>query len=460
MTLPAHSLDAIDPVSLDVPVSRQHRVAAVFFVTFAFAYADRQVLGLLYEPIRLAFDFTDTQANLLEGYAFALFYSLAAVLLGRLVDTANRRNLMVAAVLVWSAATICCGFAQTFKQLFAARVGVGVGEACLGPAILSMIGDYFPPTRRARVIGLTAAATLVGSSLARIGGGLLLDHFQRQGFVDLPLFGELAPWRAVFVLIGIPGVIVAALLLTVREPQRRGHEAVALSRGSSVRASTAFLEPSQDGRRLGWLLAHRGLLPRIYLAFGLFTSCNAAIMKYGPIHLIRHFALPPGSVNARVGVIMLLLGGSAAWAGGWCSDRLFKRWGAEARVLIAQAGLIGTLPLFVMPVIATAAAGLALLSILVFFATAGVGAGIALVHDLVPSNLRGRATAVYSLTINLVGSVGPLAAAMASDRLFGGPQHIMEGVDLVVAPLMLATFLMLLSLRKSPGIRYNSDPVR
>ena len=149
-------------------------VVAILIATAVLSYTDRQVLSLLVDPIRGELGISDTQVSLLLGTAFAVVYGIAGIPLGVLADRTSRRNLIFAGVLVWSCGTLACGFSHSFGQLFAARIVVGLGEAVLSPAAISLISDYFPPSRRGTAVGffLSGIAMGIGAAIL-IGGGVL-----------------------------------------------------------------------------------------------------------------------------------------------------------------------------------------------------------------------------------------------------------------------------------------------
>ena len=193
----------------------------VFTLALIVSYTDRQVLNLLVDPVRTDLKISDTQISLLQGAAFALFYATAGVPLGRLADVLPRRAVIISGVLAWSASTFACGLAASYGQLFLARLCVGVGEAALLPAALSILADYFPPSRRGTAIGVIIIGAAVGSAVANIIGGLMFAAVRAGDFNWVPGIAGVSAWRAVFYLISAPGALIALLILTVREPARR-----------------------------------------------------------------------------------------------------------------------------------------------------------------------------------------------------------------------------------------------
>lgn len=177
-------------------------VVAILFVGYCFSAIDARVLTLMVGPIQADLGLSDFEMGLLQGFAFAILYSIAALPIGRFVDRTRRRSaLIVWGVAFWSLMTALCGFATSFIALFVARVGVGVGEATLSPTAYSLISDYFERKRRALAISFYAIGYPIGGGLALLIGGWLLTHFTRQDGLTLPWLGQFAPWQAVFLCV-------------------------------------------------------------------------------------------------------------------------------------------------------------------------------------------------------------------------------------------------------------------
>src|ERR1700726_4429522 len=225
------NMRSMQPVAEEGPYPRRSyawSVVAILIATAVLSYTDRQVLSLLVDPIRGELGISDTQVSLLLGTAFAVVYGIAGIPLGFLADRTSRRNLMFAGVLVWSCGTLACGFSQTFGQLFAARIVVGLGEAVLSPAAISLISDYFPPSRRGTAVGFFLSGIAMGSGAAiLIGGGVM--HAVESGALAATALASEAPWRTVLLMIGGPGLLWALVILLIREPIRRATETVPVS---------------------------------------------------------------------------------------------------------------------------------------------------------------------------------------------------------------------------------------
>ena len=193
----------------------------LLFLAYVLSFLDRNILSLLVGPIREQFGISDFQYSLLAGAAFALVYSFASLPLGLLADRYSRKLIVAASVAFWSLATAAGGLANGVGQLFASRMAVGAGEAGLAPPAYSIITDSYRPAHFGYAMSFYKTGVRVGGGFALVIGGLLIDYYTRIGPVDLPLIGTLQPWQATLVTVGLPGVLLALLLLTMVEPKRK-----------------------------------------------------------------------------------------------------------------------------------------------------------------------------------------------------------------------------------------------
>ena len=192
--------------------ARAWATVAILMVAYVLSFVDRQILNLLVEPIRRDLAINDTQMSLLMGLSFALFYTVCGIPLGRVADTRSRRGLIAVGILFWSAATAACGMAKMYWQFLLCRIGVGVGEAALSPAAYSLIADSFPAERRATAISVYSMGVYLGSGLAFLVGGLVIQFASAQGDVTLPVLGEVRPWQLIFLILGVAGVFFTLLM--------------------------------------------------------------------------------------------------------------------------------------------------------------------------------------------------------------------------------------------------------
>ena len=193
-------LDAEGRQSVNPVVAYPHPVYAwyvisIFYLAYTLAFIDRIIVSFLVGPIRADFNITDFQFSLISGLAFAIFYATLGIPIARLADTRNRRNIITVGITIWSLMTAICGLTSNYWQLFLARLGVGVGEATLSPAAISMISDYFPKERRALPINIYSAGVQGGAGLANIFGGLIVGYAMAGGIQEMALFGDMRAWQ-------------------------------------------------------------------------------------------------------------------------------------------------------------------------------------------------------------------------------------------------------------------------
>ena len=358
---------------------------ALFGVAAVLSYTDRQILSLLVDPIRGDLGISDVQISILQGAAFAVLYSFIGLPLGRIADLVPRRALLVFAVVLWSLGTILCGLAHSFTALFAARLLVGVGEAALAPAAMSLIGDYFAPSRRALPTGVFFTGMIIGGGSAVAIGGFLLGAAQHALFVHVPLLGGLAPWRTVLAVLGVAGLGLALFFFTVREPDKR-HATL-----SDLRAHLFSVGEVTGALRSQWTV----LLP-LYAAMAIGSIVDYAIMSWMPALLSRRFALTPTEIGATLGAVAIAAGLIGTPLGGLVADWTAQRFGPLTRIrlcgFIMLAGVLG-IPAGILPT-ATATLASAFAWTLVS-ATAGT-IGIATTLDLLPQESRGLGTATIA----------------------------------------------------------------
>src|SRR5271156_1243704 len=196
---------------------------AVLMLMYIFSFIDRTTISLIVEPMKRDLHISDTQMGMLQGLAFALLYTFLGLPIARLSDRHSRRAIIAAGVFIWSIMATLCGLARSATQLFVARIGVGVGEAALSPAAYSIITDSFPRASLGSAFGVYNIVITIGAGTALLLGGIVVGAVSHAGAnYTLPLFGEVRAWQMVFIVTGAPGILLPLLLLTFREPKRRG----------------------------------------------------------------------------------------------------------------------------------------------------------------------------------------------------------------------------------------------
>lgn len=403
--------------------SRAWWAVAVFALGAILSYTDRQILSLLVDPIRGDLHISDTQISLLQGLAFALIYSIAGLPLGRLADILPRRSVILAGVLVWTVATVACGLSRSFSALFLARVFVGVGEAALAPAAMSMIADLFAPHRRGTAVGVFIMGMVVGGGVALGIGGSLLEAARGGLFSGVPILGAVPPWRAVLLVLGAPGLIIALLLLTVREPARRP--------GSGESAPRRYSLPEVARE----LVSRRGVAFPLLAAMALMSVGDFSLLNWTPALLSRNYRLSAGEIGALLGALVVVTGVAGTVLGGLLSDRRAKSGGPRARIVAAAISATVALPLAFMAATFSVWQVLALLAWWNLFSSAAGTIGITALQEAVPNEIRGVGISLVSFG-NIFGGLGlgTMTTALVTDRVFHDPMRVAASLSLVVGP--------------------------
>ncbi len=420
-------------------------VVGILTLAYTVSFIDRQILNLLVEPIRADLQITDTQVSLLQGLAFAIFYSVLGVPIARLADRGNRRNIIAAGIFLWCLATATCGLARNFVQLFLARIGVGVGEAALSPPAYSMIADYFPPNQLARATGAYALGVYSGAGIAMLVGGAVIQMITAAGPVSLPIVGDMRPWQLAFIAVGLPGLLVGALMFTIKEPRRRGTtEAVESSAGR-----VPFKEVLQ------FMGTEWRFFVSIFSGLSLIGMVIVAILSWMPTYFIRLHDWSASDVGYRYGLVLLLFGTSGSFLGGWMADFLTSRGFRNAPVLTAAGVSALALPFAVaMALLSSDMWSLAALIPATFLLASPVGLTSAAVQLVTPNRMRAQVTAIYFLVVALIGSgFGPLTVAICTDFLFADDMAVGKSIALVCGVLTpLGVLFLFLGLRRPSSL--------
>jgi MFS family permease len=379
---------------------------------------------LLVEPIKRDLLLSDTQVSLLQGLAFAIFYVLFGLPFGALVDRSNRRIILVAGVALWSATTMACGLASTFAELFAARAGVGIGEACLAPAAYSLIADYFRPAARGRAMGVYNIANYIGAGASLLIGGIVISLVGHAGAATLPLAGDVANWKAVFFIVGAPGLAVALWLLTVREVPRK-------QTGGVMRRGGALTD----------FYTHLRQHPTAYLSLYTVSTMTAFVgltfAAWGPTFFIRQFGVPPAQVGLHLGAVTTIAGVLGSLLSGVLSDWLIRRGHPVGRFLVPLVWwpiAIVTLPLIAMA--RSEPVALANMAALTFGSGIGLASVPPMIQDITPNRLRGQATAMHFIFSGLLGmGVAPTLIALVTDHVFHDPRALSASLLVVLLPV-------------------------
>ena len=399
----------------------------VFCIAAVLSYSDRQILSLLVDPIRADLHATDVQIGLLQGAAFALIYAVAGIGLGRAADTLPRRWVIVAGVVVWSLATLACGYADSFWALFAARAGVGIGEAALAPAAMSILTDSFPARRRGAGLGAFLMGMIIGGGVALALGGVILEAAASGALRGVPILGDLAPWRCALVILGLLGFPIALLAATVAEPARRH-----LMRGEDSKPAT--LAQAASGL---WSMRQR-LVP-LYAAMGLASLSDFAILNWVPTLLTRRFGLGVAEIGSVLGLAVIIGGVLGSFGVGVVADRMVRGGGPGARLRLALWTMIVGVGATLVVIAPAPPLVFALAGLWIFASTSGQSLGMTYIQEIVPGDVRGVSVSIVSLLNIGVGlALGAALPALILEHVLHDPKAVGAAVTIVALPCALA----------------------
>jgi len=403
---------------------------AILMVAYVLSFVDRQILNLLVEPIRRDLAINDTQMSLLMGLSFALFYTVCGIPLGRVADTRSRRGLIAVGILFWSAATAACGMARMYWQFLLCRIGVGVGEAALSPAAYSLIADSFPAERRATAISVYSMGVYLGSGLAFLVGGLVIQLASAQGEVTLPLLGEVRPWQLIFLILGAAGVTFTLLMMAVKEPARRGA-------GAGVAVPLSEVGRYIRANRRTVLLHNFGFAGLAFAGYG-----SAA---WVPTFYIRTYGWDASQVGIVYGSIVAVFGCLGIVFGGRLADWMAKRGRSDANMRVGLYAALGALPMVVLfPLMDSAFWASVLMAPTVFCLSMPFGVAPAAIQEIMPNSMRGQASAIYLFVITLFGlGVGPTAVALVTDFVFADDAALRYSLLIVTTLAVLMSITLL-----------------
>jgi MFS family permease len=410
----------------------QWYLTGILTLVYMLNFVDRGALNIIVEPVRQDLGITDVQMSLLIGFSFVTLYSVMSIPAGYVADLVSRRLMIAGAVVFWSGAALVSGFAGSYWQLFAGRVGLGAGEACFPPAAYSMLKDGVEEKSRGRAFSIYQAGLPLGTGLGALIGGSIFAAAAAGHFRGLPLLGHLKPWQMVIALPGLFGILVALLLLTVKEPPR------------PVAASA---DKATFGEAFAYLFANW----RVYIiVFGAVVTVSLGTTGWAAwmaASLGRTWGLSPGTIGKTVGLMGLVLFPVAAFSLGYLMDLGKRKGRLEAPFWVAIGGCLLNLgpALFILHAPSLKAMWIAYgLSIL--FTTSGVqiACGVTLA-SVTPGRLMGKMTSFYYLTSNMLAAgVGPTLYALVSQYGFSGPRAMPQAMTLCYAVLMSLTVVLLL----------------
>lgn len=422
----------IENSSIYPPSSVGWRAVAILLVLYILSYADRKMLSLMIIPIQNDLGISDFQFGLLQGFAFSLLYALAGIPIGRLVDRYPRRLIVYIGVTFWSLATAMSGFSQNFLTLLLARFGIAVGEATLSPSSYSMISDLFPKGKLSTALSVYGLGVTVGSSLAFIVGGSIITLVATTGDVNLGWFGEFRAWQLAFIVVGLPGLLLAFLIFAFPEPVRTGRKSQA-SKGRS------------RGELLNFMAEHRRFLICHFGSFSAIGLMAFSVSSWAPAFYGRQFGWTPLQIGTALAIYTGVFGTLGALAGGRIVDLFVRRGVEDAHLRVVAWSVACAAPFGIAAfLVQSPIYSIALLCIMNFFLMFFSGPGIGALQIVTPNELRGQMSAIYLFVVSLVGlGVGPVAVGAITDFGFGDPAKVGWSIATLVGSGGISAILLL-----------------
>ncbi|MEZ0135365.1 spinster family MFS transporter [Novosphingobium sp. NRRL B-2648] len=384
----------------------------VLTLTYTASFVDRQVLNLLVAPLKTDFGLSDTRLSLLQGVAFTAAYILFSPLFGRLADTGSRKRILIGGSILWSLGTSLCGLARGYWQLFFARAAVGGAEASVTPAAWSIIADSFPTRMIPRAFSIFLMGPYIGGGLALIFGGLLLEAAQGWDLSAVPYLGALRPWQVVFLVAGIPGVLIALMMLRIREPVRK------LAPRDSAQMPFAQVWRTFTDRRDFYGNFYAGMASLVIVLY--------AFPAWMPAMLMRRFGASAATVGVQYGVAVLVTGSIGVLAGPMVADWLRRRGHHDALMRVPFFAALALIPISLALAFAPSYEFAMVVATLASFtyslpqALASSGLQMA-----TPNRMRGISSSVYVFVASVMGlGAAPTIVALLTDHVFADERSV------------------------------------
>ena len=385
--------------SKPLPQRRAWKAVAILSGFYAIAMLDRVILSMMIGPIKTDLGINDFQVGLLIGLSFALTYVICGIPCGLLADRYPRKWIILAGLLIWSVATIGCGFTGGFLSLFLMRMIVGIGEAALSPAAIPLIADMFPPEKRSLPLSLYQAATHVGSAVALISGGLLIDSLSHASARFALLGHSFYGWQMVFFIVGMPGCLLGLLAIGLPEPRRHASPLTPKSAPS----------PSPPPRVWPFIVRHKRLFFFFILAFAANVTVTYAFAYWSAEHLYRKLGWSKSEIGLTLGLLLLVPPFISHAITGTLVDRMTARRVDDAPLRLFFWMAIVSLPFGILAY-ATASPVLAIASLIALklFLIPSLGFATTSLQLFTPTRLRGRVTGLFLSFVNFAGlAIGP-----------------------------------------------------
>lgn len=405
----------------------------VLSLVYALNFLDRSLIYILFTPIKREMSLTDLQLALLGSTSFVIFYTLLGIPFGRLADRVNRKRMIAVGLAIWSFFSGLTGFADGFWEIFSCRVMVGVGEATLDPAALSLLSDYFPLRLRATISAIYSSGIAAGGGIAFFLGGWIGGTFG---------------WRWAFYLLGFPGLLLCLFVLGLREVQRGRTEVETNTiTDDAPKELTGGAAMTND-----WRILFKSVPLRFHcLGYALFALAANSLTMWGPSFFTRVHGMDIATIGFMAGTLAVAGGVPGTILGGYVADRFRKR-GRGGRMLFTACGALAAIPLWLILLFSNTPALLIIAAFIMYgVALMWLGPAAADVHDIVGPQLRGLGIGVYFFTVNVIGyGIGPPIIGKVNDLLGVAADPQQMRYALLIAPLacLCSALLLLIGSRK------------
>ena len=418
---------------------KKHSYSAVAILTLAqvFAFIDRQIPSMLVEPIKQDFNLTDSQIALLGGAAFSIFYAIMALPIGYAVDRYTRTKVLGTGIFLWSLMTALAGLANSFGKLFGARIGVAVGEAVMAPISVSLVSDSFPENKQGKPMGIITAGVYIGIGITLLGGGFLIDYLTSIGGITLPLIGYLKPWQATFMIVGIPGLVLAIAAFYLKEPRRVEEQ---VDSNHLVDKKNVFLHLKEHRKTLIPMFGGLIFMALIFYSFSF----------WAPTMMIRTFDISLTEVGFILGMITIISSITGTIIAGSAVDYLRNRNYSDAPVRAAMIAVILALPpIILLSFVQTELGAWICIAMYLLFISSFAPLGLLAISGVSTGSVKGQTAAIHAFLMMAFGlSLGPQLTAFFTDFVFVDPNLLINSVSLtglIVLPISALLFKLSLS---------------
>ena len=418
--------------------AKKHSYSAVAILTLAqiFAFIDRQIPSMLVEPIKQDFNLTDSQIALLGGAAFSIFYAIMALPIGYAVDRYQRTKVLGTGIFLWSLMTALAGLANSFGKLFGARIGVAVGEAVMAPTSVSLVSDSFPENKQGKPMGIITAGVYIGIGITLLGGGILIDYLTSIGGITLPLIGYLKPWQATFMIVGIPGLVLAIAAFYLKEPQRVEEQIDTQLKDRK----NVFLHLKEHRKTLIPMFGGLIFMALIFYSFSF----------WAPTMMIRTFDISLTEVGFVLGMITIISSITGTIVAGSAVDYLRNKNYSDAPVRAAMIAVILALPPIIsLSFVQSELGAWICIALYLLFISSFAPLGLLAISGVSTGNVKGQTAAIHAFLMMAFGlSLGPQLTAFFTDFVFVDPNLLINSVSLtglIVLPISALLFKLSLS---------------